>query len=406
MDASCFLFSSNKRSRSESSSTVWIDKYEPKSEADIGVRNDKIKEVRKAIEQSAIYNDMIKLLILTGPTGSGKSALIKLLSRSYGFEITEWETPLRSWSANFGHMESFRRFMDKAISFNTLESVDRPNNGKIILMDDIPDLTTFKVKQEFYSIIQTCLDSSKKFLMVIIASDSYANSDDTHMQNQARIIAPDSLKIDPRVEFIEFRPIIKASMKKILKNILQCEKLCVSDRKLEEIIDVSNGDIRSAINSLQFMSCIPIMPPKKFRRTQVVDFDNHIGNLSLFHAIGKVIYAKHNEDGTFESKPDHIMNKLPIANDYFVDYIHQNSAGFYHDIDDISNAFDDLAFGDTLRYDSDWINEQASYYRCIISINGIMKYRKGAVKGAFKELAGTIFGKMAYEKRKESQKGT
>lgn len=52
---------------------------------------------------------MIKLLILTGPTGSGKSALIRLLSRSYGFEITDWETPFRSWSIDIGKVKEKER---------------------------------------------------------------------------------------------------------------------------------------------------------------------------------------------------------------------------------------------------------------------------------------------------------
>lgn len=34
-----------------------------------------------------------------------------------------------------------------------------------------------------------------------------------------------------------------------------------------------------------------------------------------------------------------------------------------------------------------------------------MKNRKGAALGVFKELAGTMFGKLTYEKRKESYKG-
>lgn len=100
-------------------------------------------------------------------------------------------------------MEAFRQFMDKSIYYNTLDSLDRPNKGKIILLDDIPDLTTFQVKQEFYSILRSCLDSSANFLIVLIASDSFETSENNFIQNQARTIAPDSFKIDPRVEFIE-----------------------------------------------------------------------------------------------------------------------------------------------------------------------------------------------------------
>jgi hypothetical protein len=94
-----------------------------------------------------------------------------------------------------------------------------------------------------------------------------------------------------------------------------------------------------------------------------------------------------------------------VDNDHFIDYIHQNSLGFFHNIEDISNAFDDLGFADSLRSDLDWMEKGSSYYRSYISINGIMKNRRGTVSGTFKELAGTMFGKLIYEKRKESYKG-
>lgn len=100
-------------------------------------------------------------------------------------------------------MDTFRLFLDQATAFNTLESVDQPKQGKVILMDDIPDLTTMAVQQQFYSVIQSCLGSSKRFLIVMIASTSYSNSENK-IQNYARTIAPDSWKIDPRVEFIEY----------------------------------------------------------------------------------------------------------------------------------------------------------------------------------------------------------
>lgn len=94
-------------------------------------------------------------------------------------------------------------------------------------------------------------------------------------------------------------------MLKILKSIVQNEKIRITENKLAEVVEASNGDIRSAINALQFMSCAPTFATRKKRNNNgIVDFDSHIGNLSLFHAVGKVVYAKRNQDGTFESKPD------------------------------------------------------------------------------------------------------
>lgn len=99
------------------------------------------------------------------------------------------------------------------------------------------------------------------------------------------------------------------------------------------------------------------------------------------------------------------MKNLPIKKDYFVDYIHQNCPGFYNDIDDLSKALDDLSLADTLRSENDWVDTQASNYRCIISIHGIMKHRKGEIKGSFKELEGTRFEKISTEREAQIKKG-
>lgn len=96
-------------------------------------------------------------------------------------------------------------------------------------------------------------------------------------------------------------------MKKVLKNIIQKERLRINDNKLEEIIEISHGDIRNAINTLQFLSPRSIAT-KKLKTSNPTHFDDHIGNLSLFHAVGKVIYAKREPDGTFKSKPEVSFN--------------------------------------------------------------------------------------------------
>ena len=41
-----------------------------------------------------IQKNKCGILLITGPTGSGKTVLVKCLARSLGFEIREWITPL------------------------------------------------------------------------------------------------------------------------------------------------------------------------------------------------------------------------------------------------------------------------------------------------------------------------
>lgn len=108
--------------------------------------------------------------------------------------------------------------------------------------------------------------------------------------------------------YIRFNPLTKLNMINIVTKIVNREGMSIPHDCLESLVDNSNGDIRSAINALQFSSntgndettatSAPTNP------TNIVDFDKHISKLSLFHAVGKVVYAKRNADDTLESKPD------------------------------------------------------------------------------------------------------
>lgn len=95
-------------------------------------------------------------------------------------------------------------------------------------------------------------------------------------------------------------------MIKILSNIKNQEGMSISHDRLDALVEDSNGDIRSAINALQFFSNANkrkrLSAPTK--STGIIDFDKHTSKLPLFHAVGKVLYAKRNPDKTFESKPD------------------------------------------------------------------------------------------------------
>jgi replication-associated recombination protein RarA len=75
----------------------------------LGIANKKIEGIKKDILNSAIYGKRIKILLLTGPAGIGKSTLVQILCKELGLEITEWLTSKRlSWDdARYGKETHF-----------------------------------------------------------------------------------------------------------------------------------------------------------------------------------------------------------------------------------------------------------------------------------------------------------
>lgn len=164
-------------------------------------------------------------------------------------------------------------------------------------------------------------------------------------------------------------------MTKALKSILSQEHVTVPKEHLDDIIEKSDGDIRAAINTLQFDSIHSRKArrvPSKKKSANKAPFDDKTGPLTLFHAIGKVLYAKRNPNGTYESLPEHILAKSPVDNDTFITYLHQNYSEFFDDMDSCTKLLNYLSDADTIRSQHDWQDTHASIYRGLVSVNGIM----------------------------------
>jgi replication-associated recombination protein RarA len=127
------------------------------------------------------------------------------------------------------------------------------------------------------------------------------------------------------------------NMTKILNNIVSCEGVLIKTSEISDLVEKSNGDVRSAINNLQFYdkksSRTPKKHPKKLKsleNTNVKPFDEQIGPLDLFHALGKVLYAKRNPDGSYESKPDvslYMYANILVTHCFFIAYHQQITNG-------------------------------------------------------------------------------
>ncbi|KAI9274727.1 Rad17 cell cycle checkpoint protein-domain-containing protein [Phascolomyces articulosus] len=408
---------------------LWVDKYAPTDENDLALRPAKLNEIKTCIQSSAIGRipGQCKCLILNGPAGSGKSTTIRTIAKAYNYTLVEWKpTHQEAWDASQveyqSTMKKFENFLQRATQLQPLydpDTVDmnqytgQQRQRRIILLDDIPDLTSDAVKSRFHELIEACINDTPPFLLVIIVSEAWMQNDstkwkqysETRLTNVRDVLSP-SLVDNPKCTVIELNPITQKRIEKSLTMIQENEyrrtghKL--SKDQLTQIGELSRGDIRNAINMLQFYCIPPSRQPTQvpMKRKRELDFDNdddiHRKNynekqvlaqaqergapLDLFHALGKVLFAKRDPRGQLESSPEKIMELLPVDSSLFLAYLHENMIRFFQDdLEACTKALDWISLADTMISKENWMETAPSQYQLLLAMRGIMQSRNKPV---------------------------
>jgi replication factor C large subunit len=209
---------------------LWVEKYRPKKIEDI-IGNEEAKATFTEWLQNKHHNK--KAVLLYGPPGVGKTALVNAAAREYNFSIIEMN------ASDTRSEKAVNAVAKPATSYRALDNFSGTikTKGNMLFLDEVDGIAGNQDRGGVSAIIKIVEQS---LVPVIMAAND-----------------PDISKLRPLkkvcllVRFQQVRiPLIIA----LLQNICLLEQVKAEFEALERIAKNSRGDVRSAINDLQSLS--------------------------------------------------------------------------------------------------------------------------------------------------------
>ena len=208
------------------SSEIWTEKYRPVNFNEIVGQEETIKRVKSLVGSLNIPH-----LLFAGPAGTGKSSLALIIVKDLFGE---------SWKENYLELNaSDERGIDvvrrKVKDFARTKSLGKVPY-KVIFMDEA-DALTREAQQALRRTMEN-FTSTCRFIL----SCNYSS----------KIIDP----IQSRCAVFRFRLLEKKDIEKIIKRIIETEKLELEESAIEILYEASEGDCRKVINLIQATAAI------------------------------------------------------------------------------------------------------------------------------------------------------
>lgn len=418
----------------------WVDTHAPHSQAELAVHKKKIETVEQWMRGCSNASQGC-ILLLSGPSGCGKTATVRVLSRELGFRILEWTNPtsepfnsssssqyagFRNNNFPVSQVVQFRDFLLRANKYNCLKMVGDggASDHKLILVEEFPN-QFYRQPGSLHDILR-CFVKTSRCPVVFIVSESLSGD------SSLRCLFPKDIQEELGITHISFNPVAPTTMTKVLTRIsnLETKKGCgtLDQTLLDRLCSESLGDIRSAVNSLQFLllpenrlwntkkkrPCTTLdKTDKKSRRNQVKkskqrkqleeepSISGKDGSLFLFRALGKILHCKrenneapqhclpphlsHHDRVALAVDPELTVERSKMSGEFFNLYLHQNFLDFFCEVEDVARASKYLSDADLLT--TEWSTRSTmADYGSSVATRGLLHSNAQQVSVGFRPL--------------------
>ncbi len=210
---------------------LWVEKYRPKKIEDI-IGNEEAKAT--FVEWLKTKRRGKKAVLLYGPPGVGKTALVNAASREFGFTIIEMNaSDTRSEKA----INSVAKPATSYVALDNFTSSQTQGKGNLLFLDEVDGIAGNEDRGGVGAIIKIVEEARTPVIMA--AND------------------PDVEKLRPLKKvclLVRFQQIRIPKVIALLQKICLLEQVKAEFEALERIAQNSRGDVRSAINDLQSLS--------------------------------------------------------------------------------------------------------------------------------------------------------